>query len=53
MKLKTERRVYDQMINILENSKGVYLSIEKNLKLLIPKIKKNLTEQDIHIRHIK
>jgi hypothetical protein len=53
VKLKSERRVYDQMINILENSKGVYLSIEKKLKLLIPKIKKNFTEQESHILHIK
>ena len=53
MKLKSERRVYDQMVNILENSKGVYLSIEKKLKLLIPKIKKNFTEQESHILHIK
>ncbi len=53
VKLKTERRVYDHMINILENSKGAYLSIEKKLKLLIPKIKKNFTEQESHILHIK
>jgi hypothetical protein len=53
VKLKTERRVYDHMINILENSKGAYLSIKKKLKLLIPKIKKNFTEQDSHILHIK
>ena len=30
VKLKSERRLYDQKINIKQNSKGVYLNIEQN-----------------------
>jgi hypothetical protein len=41
------------MINIKQNSKGVYLNIEQKLKLLIPKIKANFIDQSSYILHIK
>ena len=53
VELKSERRLYDQMINIKQNSKGVYLNIVQKLKFLIPKIKANIIDQSSNILHIK
>ena len=51
--LKNKIRSYDQMLNILQNTKGVYLNIQEKLKLLIPKIKNNFINKDSSILNIK
>ena len=51
--LKKEIKICDQLFNIMENSKGVYLNIQEKLKMLIPKIKKNFSDQITNILHIK
>ena len=51
--IKQQIKIYDQMINIEENSKGVYLNIKEKLKYLIPKIRNNFVDKESNILHIK
>jgi hypothetical protein len=51
--LKAERKKYDAMLYIFENSKGVFIDIKEKLKHLIPKIKKNFANEFEHVIHIK
>jgi hypothetical protein len=51
--IKKEISVCDQLFNIKANSKGVYLSLHEKLKVLIPKIKKNFSDEPCNILHIK
>ena len=47
--LKKEIKNFDEMLAIMQNTKGVYLNIKEKLKLLIPKIKKNFVDKDSSI----
>ncbi len=51
--IKKEISLCDQLFNIKENSKGVYLSLQEKLKILIPKIKKHFSDEACNILHIK
>lgn len=52
-KLKNEIEKYDEMFDIMENSKGVYIDIKKKLKELILRIKHKFINKDDNILHIK
>ncbi len=51
--LKAERKKYDAMLYIFENSSGVFIDLKEKLKHLIPKIKKNFANEFEPVIHIK
>jgi hypothetical protein len=51
--LKAEMSRFDQIMAIMEKSRGVYIKIIEKLKLLIPKIKKYFNDISSNVLHIK